>query len=97
VTCGGSGRPFPENQIAFPPLNPATVAGAVAAILREPDIVDRLAAEDLGEQLVTALRGALRMQELRRAVDELRNNLQRGVSWTCSCRTCWLACGTSSN
>jgi hypothetical protein len=61
-------------------LDPATVSHAVAAILREPNVVERLVADDLGENLTTALRGALRIHELRRAVAELRDNLEREVA-----------------
>lgn len=61
-------------------LDTQTVSRVVAAMLRDPNVAERLVAEDLGEGITKVLRGALRLHELRRAVTELRENLERGVA-----------------
>jgi hypothetical protein len=60
--------------------DPAELVGAVVHLLQRRDVLDRFAREDLGEQILTALRGSIRLQELRRAVDQLRELLEAGVA-----------------
>ena len=60
-------------------LDPAMVTSAVAGILEQKDIVDHLLSKELSSELVTAFRSAIRLQELRSAVAELRLSLDSGV------------------
>jgi hypothetical protein len=61
-------------------LDAATVSRVVAALLADPSVMERLVAEDLGDDMAVLLRGALRLEELRRAVAELDDNLERGIA-----------------
>lgn len=60
-------------------IDPSTMARAVADILKEKDIVEHLANLDLGPELESALRGAMRLRELRDALATLREMLESGV------------------
>jgi antiviral defense system Shedu protein SduA len=54
------------------------IARAVASLFEQPDVLDRFAEQDLGLEILSALRHSIRFQELRRAVDDLRQLLQSG-------------------
>lgn len=62
----------------------ASVAGsrevvrAVVKLLGRPDVLASFAREDLGEEIIAALQVSIRIQELRRAVDQLRQHLNGG-------------------
>lgn len=56
------------------------IAQALAGLLRRRDVLGRFAQEDLSEEIVMALRSSLRLQELKRAVQELRDLLDSGAS-----------------
>jgi hypothetical protein len=55
--------------------DPAAVAAALAKVLSQNEIVRHLAATELSESLIKAFRGAIRLNEMRSAVVELRNLL----------------------
>jgi hypothetical protein len=55
--------------------DPAAVAAALAKVLSQNEIVRHLAATELSESLINAFRGAIRLNEMRSAVVELRNLL----------------------
>jgi len=61
-------------------LDPSVVAQAVAGLLNQRDIVRHLASKELSAELVAALRGAIRLQELRSAAAILRQHLDAGVT-----------------
>jgi hypothetical protein len=61
-------------------LDPAVVAKAVVGILNKKDIVRHLASSEIDIELVSALRGAIRLQEMRSAVTQLRQNLDSGIA-----------------
>lgn len=67
-----------DGRVDLGDLSPETVASAVAKLLRDDEIVDQLASQDLGEEIVNAFRGAIRLRELRTAVDVLRQHLENG-------------------
>ena len=58
--------------------DPAKVAAALTKVLSQDDIVAHLADMELSSQLVTALRGAIRLSEMRAAVAQLRKLLESG-------------------
>jgi hypothetical protein len=60
--------------------DPATIASALAGVLSRPDIAKHLTSHELGAELLLGLRSAIRYQELKAAVDELRYNLDNGVT-----------------
>ncbi len=59
-------------------LDPQTVSRAILSVLAKREIVDHLANQDLGPELVNALRGAIRLRELRSALGQLRAMLTAG-------------------
>ncbi|KAA0232777.1 MAG: hypothetical protein JJLCMIEE_03586 [Acidimicrobiales bacterium] len=61
-------------------LDPAVIVNAVAAILREEDIVQHLTDVDVPHEMVTAFKGVIRLRELQLALDQLRSYLDGGVS-----------------
>ena len=61
-------------------LDAATVSRVVAALLADPSVIERLVAKDLDDDMALVLRGALRLEELRRAVAELEGDLERGIA-----------------
>lgn len=69
-----------EGTVHVGELDPAVIAGAVAGILGEDEIVRHLAGLDLSRELVSAFRGAIRLRELRTALAVLRQHLDSGVS-----------------
>jgi hypothetical protein len=60
-------------------LDPSVVASAVANILEQQDIAQHLLSKELSDELVSAFRTAIRLQELRSAVAKLREHLDGGV------------------
>jgi len=58
--------------------DPAKVAEAVVALLGNKDIVKHLSGMELGDEMVAAFRGAVRLRELRSAVAALRQHLDEG-------------------
>jgi hypothetical protein len=59
--------------------DPGALARALAALLENQEVLARFSEEDLAPVLVDALRGTLRLRELRRAVVELQDMLDGGV------------------
>jgi hypothetical protein len=57
---------------------PAAVARALVRVLGQRDIVAHLAGTNLDDQLVTAMRGAIRLREMQTAVAQLRTLLDEG-------------------
>jgi len=55
--------------------DPASVAAALMKVLSQPEIVSHLAEAELGDALIGALRGAIRLREMVSAVQELRTHL----------------------
>jgi hypothetical protein len=60
--------------------DPAAIAGALAKVLGQREIVSHLAHTELGDELTRAFRGAIRLSEMRNAVAELRQKLNDGVA-----------------
>ena len=58
--------------------DPAKVAAALAKVLSQPDVVEHLRDTELSTELVCALRGAIKLSEMRAAVTQLRTHLQSG-------------------
>jgi hypothetical protein len=52
---------------------------AVLGLLGRADVLAQFAHEDLAEEIVAALQGSLRLQQLRRAIGQLRKMLESGV------------------
>jgi len=57
---------------------PAAIAAALTNVLSQTEIVQHLSDVELGDELTNALRGAIRLTEMRSAVAELRDCLDRG-------------------
>jgi hypothetical protein len=60
--------------------DPAKVAQALTRVLGQPEIVEHLENTELSTELITALRGAIRLGEMRKAVAKLREHLVSGES-----------------
>ena len=58
--------------------DPAIAAGALAKALSQREIVKHLHETELSDELVRAFRGAIRLNEMRKAVAELRQHLDSG-------------------
>lgn len=58
--------------------DPAQVASALTKVLSQPDVVDHLKDTELSSELVNALRGAIKLNEMRGAVVQLRTLLEAG-------------------
>lgn len=58
--------------------DPQTLVGALTKVLSHSDLVQHLASTELTHELTTALRGSIRLSEMRSAVAELRSSLGRG-------------------
>jgi len=58
--------------------DPAALARGFASVLADEEVVRHLIDEDLAPSLVTALRGSLRIRELKLAVEELEGMLDAG-------------------
>jgi hypothetical protein len=61
-----------------PILDVTDTAGKLVSVLRQPGVAGRLAAMDITVGVAAALHGAVRITELRAAVDELRGYLDEG-------------------
>ncbi|WP_261392529.1 DUF4263 domain-containing protein [Priestia flexa] len=61
-------------------IDPSVVAKAVISMLNKKDIVRHLTMSEIGTEIVSALRTSIRLQELRSAVAELRQNLEGNVT-----------------
>ncbi len=59
--------------------DPVELVQAVVRLLQRRDVLQRFAQADLDDQIVAALRGSIRLQELRAAISQLRDLLERGV------------------
>lgn len=57
--------------------DPATVANALTKVLSQETIVEHLKDVELSTELSAALRGAIRLREMRSAVAQLQENLNR--------------------
>ncbi|UXA47918.1 hypothetical protein M0D44_16535 [Xanthomonas prunicola] len=58
--------------------NLQSLVGALANVLSYSDLVQHLASTELPHELTNALRGSIRLSEMRSAVAELRSSLGRG-------------------
>jgi hypothetical protein len=58
--------------------DPEELVGAFTQVLSQPELLDHLSSTELTHELSTALRGSIRLSEMRSAVAELRSNLTRG-------------------
>jgi hypothetical protein len=67
-----------EGTANFGNNEPVVVAAALARVLGQEEIVQHLAATELSDGLVDALRGAIRLREMRAAVSQLRILLDSG-------------------
>ncbi len=59
-------------------INPEEVTRAILNVLNQKDILEHLKDTELNEELLSAFRGSIRLQELKSAVLELRNYLDSG-------------------
>ncbi len=59
--------------------DPKQVVAALATVLAQRDLVKHLAGTELSKELASALRGSIRLTEMRAAVAELRAKLDGGV------------------
>lgn len=59
--------------------DPQRIANALAGVLKQKDILDHFLTSDLGEGLTKAIRGSIRIQELKGALATLRTYLDEGV------------------
>jgi hypothetical protein len=59
--------------------DPTELVRAILRLLQRPDVLGRFTREDLGDEILSALQGSIRLQELRLAVAQLRALLQSGV------------------
>ena len=60
--------------------DPAQVAAALTKVLSQPDVVEHLRDTELSTELVCALRGAIKLSEMKGAVTQLRAHLESGDS-----------------
>lgn len=60
-------------------IDPSVVAKAVISMLNKEDIVRHLALSEIGSELIGAFRTSIRLQEMRSAVESLRQNLEGNV------------------
>jgi hypothetical protein len=58
--------------------DPAQVAAALTKVLSQPDVVEHLRDTELSSELVCALRGAIKLNEMKSAVAQLRALLESG-------------------
>lgn len=58
--------------------DPQALVGALTKVLSQSELVKHLVSTELTQELTTALRGSIRLNEMRSAVAELRSNLTRG-------------------
>ncbi|MGA6147971.1 Shedu anti-phage system protein SduA domain-containing protein [Stenotrophomonas sp. NPDC077461] len=59
--------------------DPEELVGALTKVLSQPELVQHLSTAELTHELSAALRGSIRLSEMRSAVAELRSNLGREV------------------
>jgi hypothetical protein len=64
-----------EGTAALGDHDPTIVAAALMRVLAQPEIVSHLQEAELGDALIGALRGAIRLREMVSAVQELRTHL----------------------
>lgn len=60
--------------------DPGTIASALARVLGQGDIAAHLDGANLSDELVAAMRGAIRVREMQDAVAKLRTHLDAGVT-----------------
>ena len=58
--------------------DPQELVGALTKVLSQSELLGHLSSTELTHELSTALRGSIRLSEMRSAVAELRSNLTRG-------------------
>jgi len=58
--------------------DPQELVGALTKVLSQSELLSHLSSTELTHELSTALRGSIRLSEMRSAVAELRSNLTRG-------------------
>jgi len=58
--------------------DPATVASALTKVLGQAEIIRHLQSTELSSELISAFRGAIRLNEMRSAVAQLRHYLESG-------------------
>lgn len=63
--------------------NPADVANALVRVLGQSDIVGHLSGTEISSELSSALKGAIRIKEMKDSVSSLRHNLDNGVNSEC--------------
>lgn len=69
-----------EEMADIADLDPGVAARTVADLLTRKDLAQHLTSKELGSELISSLRIAMRLQELLVAVAELRNQLDTGVA-----------------
>jgi hypothetical protein len=69
-----------DGAVDLTSADPSQIASSLVGILSKPDIAKHLITRELGSELLLGLRSAIRYQELRAAVDELRLSLDSGLT-----------------
>jgi hypothetical protein len=69
-----------DGAVDLTSADPSQIASSLVGVLSKPDIAKHLTTRELGSELLLGLRSIIRYQELRAAVDELRMNLDSGVT-----------------
>lgn len=67
-----------EGTAAMGTHDPVEVASALVKVLSQEEIAKHVQGSELGTELVSALRGAIRFNEMRSAVAQLREHLENG-------------------
>jgi hypothetical protein len=70
--------PVNDGAVGASSLEPATISAAVSGILGRKEIAEYLASANLSDELVSTFRGAIRLNEMKTAVAELRQHLNTG-------------------
>ena len=60
--------------------DPSAVASALAKVLSQEEIIEHITDTDLSDSLANALRGAIKLKEMRSAVAQLRIHLDAGIT-----------------
>ncbi len=68
-----------EGTAHFGEHEPLAVANALAKILSQEEILEHISNTNFSDELVNALRGAIKLKEMTSAVSQLRMNLNEGV------------------
>lgn len=69
-----------DGDADFEDIETETVAEAIINVLKQEDIVQYVTSKELGNELASAFRGAIRLNELKAAISSLRSKLDSGIT-----------------